>query len=225
MIQEINSLIKNKKLILFGEIHGTKEIPELLSKFFSELAEKEDFNLCLEIPDEFQKNIDSFLLTGNENILKNVLFFSKDFCLDGRNSLEYFNLIKNIYSTNILRRRKIKIFCVCPSLAKSQEELEIMLAKNILKIIDKNKTFAILGNVHSSKKEIQIYTQKIIPAGFLLHRKLKDKLFSILLTANKGKFFNNELKNIGPGEDKLFEKNFDFVIRLKEVTPCSFVSL
>ena len=61
MIKEIISKIKNKKLILFGEIHGTKEIPELLSTFFNDVAKNESFNLCLEIPDEFQEQLNSYI--------------------------------------------------------------------------------------------------------------------------------------------------------------------
>ncbi len=80
-----------------------------------------------------------------------------------------------------------------------------------------------MGNIHASKKEIQIYSQKIIPAGFIIYKKLKDKLFSILLIAKSGEIFNNELKKIEFHEDDSFEKNFDFVIKIDKVTPCSFL--
>lgn len=64
MNQELLSKIKDKQIVIFGEIHGTKEIPELLSRLFYEISKKENFNLCLEIPIEFQKSISLFMKTG-----------------------------------------------------------------------------------------------------------------------------------------------------------------
>ena len=55
--------IEGKKLILIGELHGTKEIPEIISEFFSKFAIGKDFNLCLEIPSIEQANLNKFLLS------------------------------------------------------------------------------------------------------------------------------------------------------------------
>jgi hypothetical protein len=222
MILEIISKIKDKQVILFGELHGTKEIPKLLSNFFKEISKKESFNLGLEIPDEFQEQINSYMKSGDYDLLKNILFFSKEYCTDGRNSLEYINLIKNIYNINSEQNKNIKIFCLFPSLANNQEEVEIGIANKILKITNK-KTFVIIGNIHASKKEINIFQKKIVPAGFLIYEKLKDKMISIILTAKRGEFFNNGLKKIIPKEEDYFEKNFDYVVKLERITPCSFL--
>jgi hypothetical protein len=222
MMQEIISKIKERQLILFGEIHGTKEIPELLSKFLEDISINESFNLCLEIPDEFQEQINSYMNSGDYGILKNILFFSIEYCTDGRNSLEYINLIKTVYKINSKHNKNIKIFCVFPSLAKNQEEVEKGIANKILEIIN-NKTFAIMGDIHASKKEINFPQQKIVPAGFLIYKKLKDKMGSILLTAKGGEFFNNGVKKLVSYGEGSFEKNFDYVIRVEKVTPCSFL--
>ena len=65
MFNNLMDKIKDKNLVIFGEIHGTKEIPELLSEFFSEIAKEEDFDVCLEIPMEFQDNIKDFFNKKN----------------------------------------------------------------------------------------------------------------------------------------------------------------
>lgn len=223
MIQEIISKIKDKKIILFGEIHGTKEIPELLSTFFNDIAKDEDFNLCLEIPDEFQKQLDSYMNSGDYNALKSILFFSKDYCLDGRNSLEYVNLIKTIYDINSEYNRNIKIFCIDP-LANSQEEKENGMADKILKLPKNKKLFVIFGNVHASKIPIKFQDINITTTGTILHKKLNEEVFSINFIPKKGSFYNFGIKEINSddGNDS-FNKGFDYVVRLASTKPCSFL--
>lgn len=223
MIDEIIPKIKDKKVILFGETHGTKEIPELLSIFFNSLSKSEEFDLCLEIPNEFQEQINSYLDYGDYQILKSIQFFSKEHTLDGRNSKEYVDLIKTIYHINSENNKNIKISCVFPSYSKDQEEVEKGISENILNASKHKKTFSILGNIHASKKEIDIVGNKITPAGFLIHQKLNGEVFSILLSPKEGKIFNNEIKEVGFQEEDPFERNFDYVYKLDRVTPCSFL--
>ena len=83
MVQEIISKIKGKKLVLFGETHGTKEIPELLLNLFRDLAKRENFNLGLEISNEFQ-NLEP----------DKILSSSKEIGTGGLISEEYIKLIK-----------------------------------------------------------------------------------------------------------------------------------
>ena len=85
MVQEIISKIKGKKLVLFGETHGTKEIPELLLNLFRDLAKRENFNLGLEISNEFQ-NLEP----------DKILSSSKEIGTGGLISEEYIKLIKEM---------------------------------------------------------------------------------------------------------------------------------
>jgi len=187
MLDELRDKIKNKKLILFGETHGTGEIPKMLSKFFSELAKHEDFNLCLEIPEELQNTEPNKIITR-----------AKEIGTQGLISEEYVKLIKKIPTG-------VNVFFIAPNTIKNQEDAEIKLSNNILKVLNNKKTFAVMGSVHASKKEIRVHNQKILPAGLLIHKKLKNKLFSVLLTT---KTSNNGLKKT-KGQ---FEKGFDHVI-------------
>ncbi len=81
MFKEIIPKIKDKQIILFEEVHGTKEIPKVLSTFLKDVAKDEDFNLCLEIPIEFQNEIDIFIEKGDVNLLKNYHSFLKKIAL------------------------------------------------------------------------------------------------------------------------------------------------
>ena len=185
----------------------------LTAKPFSFSITSSEFNT------DSPKPINSFFKVN----IATVSFFSKECCSDGRNSLEYMNLIKTIYDINSKLDLDIKIFCVSPSQAKNQEEAEKGLASNILKTTDNKKTFAVVGNIHASKKEIDFFKQKIVPAGFLLHKELGDNMYSILITAKKGEIFNNGLRKIKSSKNDPFETNFDYVIRLEKVTHCSFL--
>ena len=204
MIQEIISKINDKKLILFGEIHGTKEIPELLLNLFSYLAKEEDFNLCLELSEEFQ-NIK----------LDDILPLAKKIGTTGLISEEYIKLIKEM-------PKNIKIFFIVPNRIKNQEEMEKGVANNILKLVGDKRTFVILGNIHASKNKIEMGTLEIVPAGFLIYQKLKEKMFSILLKPKSGEFFNNGVRQVVSNEDNSFDKNFDYTYIINKVSPCSF---
>ncbi len=191
-------------MILFGEIHGTKEIPELLSNLFNDLAKDEDFNLCLEIPEEFQ-NVE----------LDKILSLARKAGTSGLISEEYIKLIREM-------PKNIKVFFIAPNLIKNQEEMEKRIRDNILKLINNKRTFVILGNIHASKNKITIGDLNLVPAGFLIYQKLNDKMCSILLKAKSGEFFNNGLKQIICSENGAFDKNFDYIYELKNVSPCSF---
>lgn len=212
MFDEIKDKIKDKYLIIFGEVHGTKEIPEMLSQFFSEIAKEEDFNVCLEIPEEFQENPYSFFKM-DDNVIS-----------DGRNSLEYFNLINKLKILNKKYNRNIKLFCVDP-IAHSQEEKEDGLAKNILKSLSGKKTFAIVGNIHAYKKIINLTEMKIITSGSMLSDNLNDKMFSINISPKKGGFFNFGLHETHgqDNSDNDFNKGFDYILEIKKVSSCSFL--
>jgi len=223
MLKGLKDKIKNKNLVIFGEIHGTKEIPELLSIFFSEIAKEENFNICLEIPIEFQKGISLFMRNGDYNFLKNISFFSENKFKDGRNSLEYFNLIKSLYKISLINKKNIEVFCIDP-IANNQEEKEYGLAENILKSLQNKKTFVILGSIHASKKPIQFKDIYIVPAGSILFKKLNDKMFNINILPRGGQFFNFGLKKIVGSYNNSFNEGFDYIFEIEEVSPCSFLN-
>ena len=207
MFEEIKNKIKDKKLILFGEIHGTKEIPEFLFKFFSELSKEESFNVCFEIPINFQENSKEF-------------FENKELS-DGRNSKEYFELIKNLKNLN----ENINIFFVAPLEIKSQEDIEKGIADNVRNILSDKKTFVILGDIHASKKSLSFGELEIKTAGSILFNELKENLFSIRIMPESGEFFNFGIKKVDENIlDGDFNKNFDFIYKIDKVTSCSFLT-
>ena len=100
--------------------------------------------------------------------------------------------------------------------------MEREIADNILKLVDDKRTFVILGDIHASKNKIEFGNLEIVPAGFLIYQRLKDKMCSILLKSKSGEFFNNGVKQVVSNEDNFFDKNFDYIYELDNVSPCSF---
>ena len=50
MFERAYRKIKNKDVILIGEIHGAREIPLLLKKYFDRMSNVYSFDIALEIP-------------------------------------------------------------------------------------------------------------------------------------------------------------------------------
>ncbi len=225
IINKILSAIKAKRLILLGEVHGTKEIPELFSSLFYDYAKNNDFNVCMEIPSNDQVFIDQFLSTGDENFLKQISLFCNSELKDGRNSLEYFNVIRTVRSLNVDFNRNINIFCIDiedMDPIDPQNKREEQLASNILKVLSAKNTFVILGNVHASKKGFIYGKNNIRTAGLLLTQKLKSQLLSINFLPSSGHFFNRHLQKVDSYDEQL-SKNFDITFDVGRVSACSFL--
>lgn len=220
----LNKISSGKKLILIGEIHGTKEIPTLLNDFFSEYIKENDFDIHLELSSDEQSKINAFLESGDEIFLRNTFFNIAD--NDGRRTLEYLELIKKIFVLNKKHNKAIRIFCV--DVADSininsenlQNEREKIIADNILKNTTK-KTFVILGSVHVANKIINISGIKIIPSGYYLYKKIKDAV-NINLVPKKGKFINVSLKQVDSSL-KDFNQYYDYIYYLDCVSPATIL--
>lgn len=213
MLKEIIPKIKDKQIIIFGETHGTKEIPEMLTLFFIDIAKEFDFNIALEIPIEFQDKIGHFIEVGDINLLKDLSFFSKENCPDGRNSLEYIRLMQKIHEINLTRNKKIRVFCIDP-LANNQDEKEKGIADKLLELSKEKRIFAIMGSVHASKNIVNIAGIKIIPSGYFIFNKIKEKMFNVLLIPQDG---------IVGEEEHIFYKGFNHIIPFLNTTSCSFL--
>ena len=216
--------IKSKKIVLLGELHGTKEIPELITSFFNEYLKENQCNICLEIPSDEQSNIDKFFKTGDQNYIYDMEFF-KSKPSDGRNSKEYLDLITNIYNLN--KNNKTNIFCIDVSIIDYtkdiQQQREIGIAKNIIKITNnREKTFVILGNMHIVKQKVTIGSISFLPVGYYLFEKYGNRVVSINLWPKEGKFFNFSVKKVP--SDNLPDNYFDYTFLIDKATPCSFLN-
>lgn len=213
--------LKEKKIIVLGEIHGTREIPKIIQKIIVSLAKNKSINLFLEVPTDQQKFIYN----------KEIPFYKEKESMDGRNSKEYFNLIKYLRKF----KSQIKIFCIDPLIWDKNRDYNIY--KNIIRIMKESKDASVFicGNIHAYKNTIEINNKKIEPTAYYLKNFLKDKMVSINFIPLSGEFFNTTLKKIPEDKIKhLFFKEkivrldkkggYDYNYYLKKVSPCSFIN-
>ena len=216
-IKELNK----GRLILLGELHGTKEIPEIVKQIIINLGDKLGL-VFLEIPEDQQKYINQYIMSKDEKDLFNIPFFRNP-TKDGRDSKENLLLIKCILEPI----NKIKIIFVDPNKIKDREYLMYRNIKEKLKS-QSNLSIFLTGNVHASKEEITINEKRISTCGYYLKKWLGKNLISVNFVANKGSFYNLKVKQIFEKNKKegIFRsktKDYDFEYRLKELTPCHFL--
>ena len=170
-------LIKGKKVIMFGETHGTKKMPKFLAKFIINELKDFDIIVALEIPKEYENKIDEYFKEGKGK----WSFATKD----------YYNLIKRLKSNNI------KIAFI-DGYITSQEEKEENLAKEILNINKNNeKIIVITGDIHASPFPINVDGLNIKTTGSILKKVLKDDLANVRLVLNDdGDKFNNNFEAV-----------------------------
>ncbi len=197
MYNDLINNIENKTLILFGELHGTKVIPEFLYGFIIKIIQKKKINLCLEIPSELQPEMNSFMKKYDETLL-DILKAEDSF----RYSSHYLEFLKKLRK----HRNYIKVHCI-ESESFSQEGKDKGLAKSIFGIM-KNKKFTIayMGDLHASKNKLFIGKMQITPTGFLLKKELGDSMISIRFTLK-----DKERKS---KEEVDFNKGFDYIIEI-----------
>ena len=222
--EEFVRLLSDKKLIVFGEIHGTKEIPEIISNILLELKLRIS-RIFLEIPKKNQRYINKYLKSYNKEDLYKIPFF-KQKIKDGRDSKQNLELIKVIGEISKLNK-KLKIFCIAPD---SNLDKDYYMYKKIKKFLGHKKiNIFITGNIHASEIKIKLNDKRIIPATYYLKKWLGDKLIVVNFMANEGQFYNSGIKDIKSKKDKrkgIFLskiENYDLEYRISKVSPCDFL--
>jgi hypothetical protein len=141
--------LKDIKIIILGEIHGTKQVPELFSKMVQSVADEKSKTLViLEINQSSQDSIDRFLKSGDESILKQDEFFYRKY-QDGRSSKAMVNLLKDL-----AKMPNVAVLCMDPmtgiNTMTGQERDTAMATFINSKRIGYDRVLVLSGNVHSS---------------------------------------------------------------------------
>ena len=222
-MKDISSLkdldVSNFDVILFGEVHGTKEIPNFIFSFISDSIRNFNLDVGLELSSSYQSKLDLFLKSGDENILTEIFLDSEE--NDGRKTEEYFIFVKKIRQLNLDLKKEIRVICLdVPEDFNSddfQNDRERVIADNIL-LNKREKLVAVLGNIHASKKEINFPNLKIIPVGNIIFQRLKDKFLTINLVPKKGEFYNFSVKKID-GTTSPPSEFYDYTFSIEKVSP------
>ncbi len=140
--------LTEKKIIFVGEMHGSQEIPQFFAQLAESLSSKKNRILVvLEIPNSSQKNIDAFLKTGNKDLLRKDLFFSRGKNSDGRSSQAMVRLLQKLSKI-----KNVEVFCMDEDMGYSGngQDRDTFMAKSIYKKMRGfDQTLVLSGNIHS----------------------------------------------------------------------------
>jgi len=162
-------ILKKYDLIVLGELHGTKEIPELMKKIIESLLDEVSL-IFLEIPMHQQRYLDTYLISEQESSLYEIPFFEHP-SKDGRGSKEYLLLIQFLK-----KMEKKKIFCIDP---EKPFHRDYTMYQNIIKNMGNSKGIFISGNVHACKQPLEMQGKLFKPCAYYLKRILKQRMVSV----------------------------------------------
>jgi len=147
---QLLKLLTPGNILLFGEMHGTKQMPEHFYDVICTASESDtQVNIGIEVPFELTKDIQKFINTSNHSdidleFLKHT-FWSGEY-QDGRASQAMFELMHKIRILN-LTNNNIQIFTFDHNTPNKRDKL---MASTFISNINTNKlTLALSGNIHS----------------------------------------------------------------------------
>jgi hypothetical protein len=188
---ELIPAFDSTELIIFGEQHGTNEIPLFVAEIVCALSAAKEVNLLLELNADQQRELTRFLDSRGSDADKrrfiDAVFRTKVQQHDGRTSVAMFELIDQARQ---LRRkgRKISVIFFAPDPNEQnfdQSEYEVDMARNIRAAVRKDsnvKNIALVGNFHS-RRISDVGGLKVVPAASLLS---DLKVFSFVSSALAG---------------------------------------
>ncbi len=132
------ALLRKHRMIVFGEVHGTNEVPELVSAVTYELAkEGARILMALEVPDLLNGELADFVAgtTSDDRFLAGEAFWNRPLTRqDGRSSRAMLRLLQDVRE---YRSRGLTIDARgIDSIARSAREREASMALNLRTLVD-----------------------------------------------------------------------------------------
>lgn len=165
------NFFKGKKIILIGEVHGTNNVPELFGDMVSAVVDNNSKTLvALELPQSAQANIDVFLKTGNDDVLRNEPFFAQGL-RDGRSSQAMVALLRRLS-----KMPNTKVLCIDvdhPASSSQERDTGMAVAINANRV-GFDRTLVLTGNIHSRTSVGTPWDENFRPMGYELKTLAKD---------------------------------------------------
>ena len=173
-------------LLLFGEMHGSKEAPAVISEITCVLSNSNNIAVGIEAPSVDQPLIDAYLQSDGTSADRAKLI-SSDFWQkgkDGRSSTAMLRLIEDI---RILKKsgRPVQLFAFDDQ-PNTDLERNVAIANGIRRFHSSHqntKIIALMGNIHAMQESITTSEGPLIPSGAILN---DLKPVSILITYPSG---------------------------------------
>jgi hypothetical protein len=166
---EVPSTVAQARLVIFGEVHGTKEIPALVGEFVCwRSGRSQSVFLGLEIPQEEQRAIDAYLSGGgtlvDQKQLTSGVFWNT--VRDGRSSEAIVQLIERIRR---LRGSHVGVGIVAIDSGRYDVSRDAAMARNLeafMRMHPGSKFVALVGNIHAAKSNVSAADKKSQPMAY-----------------------------------------------------------
>lgn len=184
-VSGISTFLKQRNVLLFGEKHGTQEIPAFIADVVCLAAKSRlPVTLGLEIPYEEQAAIDRFLASKGETAdtarLTEGAFWHPGL-QDGRSSAAMLELIEQLRSLQ-KSGSKVRIVAYDSKPRTRSPERDQVMARNLAAAITRNpkNIFIVLsGNIHTRLTRGNQWNKEYEAMGYLLTKSIeKSRLFS-----------------------------------------------
>lgn len=186
-------ILKDRRVITIGEIHGTVEMPHFALEVSRLLLNADrDVALGLEIPINHQEYIDEARASGSAVKLRETPFFQRPF-QDGRSSRAMADLI-----VESGRLPNLAVFAFDRSdLSLSLKERDQQMAENVLEFMARHPRHIVIlfaGNLHTKSTIGTPFDAEFRPAGYFLthlpHSPLRiSDVASLLIQAGRGSYW------------------------------------
>jgi hypothetical protein len=177
-------LIAEKQVVWFGEMHGTRQAPELFLGLVRLVSSHDTAPpvVALEIPTTEQRAIDRYLASGDDAFLRSSTFFTSE-VKDGRSSVALVRLLSQLRT-----EKKATVFCFDSAVAKTPQERDTAMSENLRRCAKKfphAKLVILSGNIHARVVEGTSWDPTYRPAAFELSKQL-GSLVSFVLVYEAG---------------------------------------
>lgn len=165
------NFLTDKKVIVIGEMHGTKEVPSFVLQLIKHLKKSQkSLTVGLEIPSNYQDDMNDFMRNGDFERLKKLDYFKYP---DGRSSIAVGQLMRGLRELE-----GVKIICFDIDVnSKAETNKDSLMGMNLIKSYRDGCMVVLTGNLHANLKE-----------GYW-----RPNFKSATYYFNKGKEFNDKL--------------------------------
>ncbi|WP_457322997.1 hypothetical protein [Roseateles sp. P5_E11] len=167
---DIPQRLRDSSLLLLGELHGTRQIPDFVSAYVCNLAaQARSVALALEWPEENQAAIDAFLDSDGRGGARKALLGSRDWSKpaheqDGRTSMAMLVLLDEVRQHNkATPTRKITVRAIDGDDLTMSRNVRALTATGLF-----SHVVVLTGDLHTSLVKGNMFDPAMEPMGFLL---------------------------------------------------------
>lgn len=158
-------------LLLFGEMHGSKEAPALIHGLACGVSEKQAVAVGLEMPSQDQARLDAFMASdGKADDVDTLL--ATDFWQQGRDGRSSAAMLELIEDLRALKQagRPVTLFAFDDQ-PGTQLERNVAIANGVRRFREAHpqmRIIALMGNVHAMSASMWAGDRMLAPSGSLL---------------------------------------------------------